>query len=928
MVRYIHSGDEAEDNKKEKQTAGPEGAEQESNPGASEENLGEGNKVAAGKSGEAESADELGLLESQGQTESGGDDNRDTGTKETDEASSGEQTGSEEETTGTLAAIRTGSISAAIVTAAVGSGNAGGKKEEHAKAEEAQTNSKNSGEADNSTANSGGTGAGASEQGGKGQQQSGEESNESGSGENGSGVNSFFNALFGSESENENKNGGTNGRSAGKQDSEAQAEPGGDPQSKGTSAAGDGAAEKKADTGDGAAKKKADAGADGDRDKEDMNSPDESGTSNPQKPGAKQADQPSSDKSSNLEASSAEGESAKANGGGKAAAGGESQDMEASGELGAEEQEGGKKGFFARLFGDDADDMEEDSGSDGEPGTQSQAPQEASAAGGSQQQTHTQPEKPKKNNKQAGQKENEAEQKKDPLQLKRDTERSDSLEQSVIYWQGNDKISSSLEETKNTLTEVMGLGSSYDIVFREMSFGGRKVALVCISGFANDGIIDEILKRLTYLTPEDVSTDVMARFMNEYIPHVQVEKGDLLSESINKVLAGMSVFFIEGETQAIVMDTRSYPSRSPDEPSIERVVRGSRDGFTETLQNNVALVRRRIRDPGLKYEIHQIGRRTRTDVCVAYIDDIVDKTQVKAVTDKIKSVNIDGIPLADKQLEEAIVGAGWNPYPLVRYSERPDVVASHLLEGRLVIFVDTSPSVIVLPTTFFDLCQHAEENRQTPFIGTYLRWVRFIGIFASMFLLPLWMLMVIHPELLPPMLDFIGPQKTAKIPLLAQFLIVELGVDLLRMAAVHTPTPLGSAMGLIAAILVGDIAVQTGLFVNEVVLYMAVASIGMFATPSYELGLANRIVRLVLLVAVAAFQVQGFMIGSTLLIILLTLNRSYNSSYLWPFIPFNAKAMGEIILRQPVLSSKTRPSFNKTRDNTRMAPYQKRKDPS
>ncbi|MCL6602452.1 MAG: spore germination protein [Paenibacillus sp.] len=504
------------------------------------------------------------------------------------------------------------------------------------------------------------------------------------------------------------------------------------------------------------------------------------------------------------------------------------------------------------------------------------------------------------------------------MQQKRHEERSDSLHESIIYWQGNDDIPSSLEDTKKTLTEVMGLGTTFDIAFREMSFGGRKAALVCVTGFTNDAILDQILKRLTYLTPQDVNSDVLPSFISEYIPHLQVEKGKLLSESINKILKGMSAIFVEGESQVILMDVRSYPMRSPSEPSIERVVRGSRDGFTETLLSNVSLVRRRIRDPGLKYELFSVGRRTRTDICVAYIDDIADKVQVNAVIDKIKAVNIDGIPLADKQLEEAIMGGGWNPYPLVRYSERPDIVASHLLEGRMVIFVDTSPSVMVLPTTFFDLCQHAEENRQTPFIGSYLRWVRFIGIFSSMFLLPLWMLLVLHPELKPPALEFIGPQKMAKIPLLAQFLFVELGVDLLRMAAVHTPTPLGSAMGLIAAILVGDIAVQTGLFVNEVVLYMAVAAIGMFATPSYELGLANRIVRLVLLLAVSAFQVPGFVIGSTLLIIFLTINRSYNSSYLWPFIPFNAMAMGAILVRRPVLNAKSRPSFNKAIDNTRV----------
>ncbi|WP_425280414.1 spore germination protein [Paenibacillus camerounensis] len=586
-------------------------------------------------------------------------------------------------------------------------------------------------------------------------------------------------------------------------------------------------------------------------------------------------------------------------------------DAEISSELGTEEPEKAQKGFFARLFGDEPDEDaegEEDTG--GEQGADKVTVKKDKEQTG------------KKAGKRAKEGQDPQEKKADPLQKKRDSERSDSLEQSIIYWQGHDKIPERLEDTKNTLTEVLGLGSSFDIVFREMTFGGRKAALLCISGFAKDTIIDEILKRLTYLTPDEVSTGALSSFMTEYIPHVQVEKGELLSESINKVLSGMSAFFLEGENQVIIMDTRAYPARGPDEPSIERVVRGARDGFTETLLSNVALVRRRIRDPGLKYEMHQVGRRTRTDVCVAYIDDIVDKTQVLAVTDKIKSIDIDGIPLADKQLEEAIVGRGWNPYPLVRYSERPDTVASHLLEGRVVIFVDTSPSVIVLPTTFFDLCQHAEENRQTPFMGTYLRWVRFIGVFASMFLLPLWMLLVIHPELKPAMLEFIGPQKMAKIPLLAQFLIVELGVDLLRMAAVHTPTPLGSAMGLIAAILVGDIAVQTGLFVNEVVLYMAVASIGMFATPSYELGLANRIVRLALLLAVAVFQVPGFMIGTTLLIILLTTHRSYNSSYLWPFIPFNAKALGAILVRQPVLSSKARPSFNKTRDNTRMPPVQ------
>ncbi|KAF6636716.1 MULTISPECIES: spore germination protein [Paenibacillus] len=501
---------------------------------------------------------------------------------------------------------------------------------------------------------------------------------------------------------------------------------------------------------------------------------------------------------------------------------------------------------------------------------------------------------------------------------KKESERSDNVEESVRYWQAEDDISPRMKDNKNTLETVLGLGETFDVVFREMTLGGRHTGYLFLNTFAKDQIMLEVLKRLTYLTPDNLSSDGLQAYFENFIPHIQVEKTDKMSVVINKVLTGMSAFFMEGERFSLILDTRNYPVRSPEEPSLERVVRGARDGFTETMLTNVGLVRRRLRDPGLKFEAMQVGRRTRTDVCLGYIDDIVDKVMVDTVRDKIKNVNLDGIPLADKQLEETIINKGWNPYPLVRYSERPDVVASHIMEGRLVIFVDTSPSVMILPTTFFDLCQHAEENRQTAFMGSYLRWVRFLGIFASMFLLPMWLLMVINPELKPAFLDFIGPQKEAHLPLIAQFIIVELGVDLMRMAAVHTPTPLASAMGLIAAILVGDIAVQTGLFVNEVVLYMAVAAIGMFATPSYELGLANRLIRLFLLVAVAIFHVPGFVVGTTLIILMLTLHRSYNSSYLWPFIPFNAKALASILFRMPVLDAPNRPSSNKTRDNTRM----------
>lgn len=504
------------------------------------------------------------------------------------------------------------------------------------------------------------------------------------------------------------------------------------------------------------------------------------------------------------------------------------------------------------------------------------------------------------------------------LKRKRKEEISNSLEESVVYWQDTDRISKKLDESKRTLKEVVGLDNAFDLVFREMTFGGRRTGLFYVNGFAKDDVLTEILKRLTYLDKEQISSNAIKAFMDCYVPHIQVEKVTKMSEAINYVLAGGTALFVDQEQAALIIDAKVFPSRGPEEPSLERVVRGARDGFTETLLTNVALVRRRIRDPGLKLELVQVGRRTRTDVCIAYIDDIADGKLVESVRSKIENVNIDGLPLADKQLEEAIINKGWFPYPLVRYSERPDVVASHLLSGCVVLMVDTSPSVMVLPTTFFDLCQHVEENRQTPFMGTYMMWVRFLGIAVSLFLLPLWLLLATKPGIGPAFLEFIGPNKTGKIPIIGQFLIADIGVDLLRIAAVHTPTPLATAMGLVAAIMIGDIAIKAGLFVNEVVLMMAVAAIGMFATPSYELALANRIVRLALLVAVAIFGVPGFVVGVTLFILLLATHRSYNSSYLWPFIPFNAKALTSTVFRKPVLNVKLRPSFNKTEDSTKM----------
>jgi stage V sporulation protein AF len=493
----------------------------------------------------------------------------------------------------------------------------------------------------------------------------------------------------------------------------------------------------------------------------------------------------------------------------------------------------------------------------------------------------------------------------------------ETLTDQELMWMHMDALSRKLEDNKRALEERVGLSTSFDVLFREMTFGGKRTGLLYLNGFAKDEVLTLVLTRLSQASPEELSPDALTALFEKWVPHIQVEKVDTISDAVKKALIGASVLFVDNETEALAIDAKTYPLRSIEEPSTEKVVRGSRDGFVESLLMNVTLVRRRLRDPRLKFELFSVGKRSKTDVCVAYINDVADLDLVREIKKKIEDVQIDGLPLGDKQLEELIIGKTWNPYPQVRYSERPDVIAVHLLEGHIVVMVDNSPSAMIFPSTFFHLVQHAEEYRQTPVMGTYLRWVRFFGIAASVVLLPLWFLFVLEPQLLPERLDFIGPQKTGNLPILVQFLLVEIGVDLMRLAAVHTPTPLATAMGLIAAILIGDIAVKTGLFVNEVILYMAVAAVGMFATPSYELGLANRLVRLLLLGAVALFKIPGLVVGLTLTIVLLVLQRAYHSPYMWPFIPFDARAFFTILVRNPSGTIRRRPSLLKTYDNTR-----------
>ena len=487
-----------------------------------------------------------------------------------------------------------------------------------------------------------------------------------------------------------------------------------------------------------------------------------------------------------------------------------------------------------------------------------------------------------------------------------------------------ESVPKSNHDVEEYMTKRIGIGKSFDVGVRQLLVLKTNVQLYYVNGLVDSVMITKMSEELVEINDNEwANKRNIAKIIENRLLNIQVEKVETMDEAVDQVLTGLVSIFIDGIKYAIIVDVRSYPGRTPEEPDTERVIRGSRDGFTENIIENTGLTRRRIKDERLRNEMHTVGERSKTDVCISYLQDVADNHFIDFVKQKISEIETDGIPMADKTLEEFIMGGKWSPFPMVRYTERPDVASKHLMDGHVLLFVDTSPTVIILPTTYINCLEHAEEYRQAPAVGTFIRWIRLIAILGSLFILPLWLLFVMDPSLLPPQLSFIGPNEEGNVPIFIQIILGLIGVEFLRMAAVHTPTPLATAMGLIAAVLIGQIAIDVGLLSPEVILYLALSTIGSYVTPSYEVSIGNKITTFFLVILTALFGVPGFMIGTLIFILYLVNLKAFNTPYLWPFIPFDLTAMFRFIVRVPVPLVNNRPSIVHPK-NVYSQPLQKR----
>lgn len=475
------------------------------------------------------------------------------------------------------------------------------------------------------------------------------------------------------------------------------------------------------------------------------------------------------------------------------------------------------------------------------------------------------------------------------------------------------QLGADYKENIRLLDEILNTSENFDLIKKTLTVGKDELTLYYIDGFVKDAVMSKYMIYLLSLkglgdaadgteSEKGMSEKRRAeKFLNAHVPYVEAEPSDNLSDMIKFVASGATLML--GSTfgnNAIIIDARTYPARETAEPEGDKVMRGARDGFVETLIFNTALIRRRIRNPELIMSYLSVGSSSKTDIVICYMKDRADLKYVEDLKKKLGAIKTESLTLGCESLAEVLIKKKWyNPFPKIRYTERPDSAAAQLLEGSVLILCDNSPQAMVMPTSIFDFMQETNDFYFPPLTGNYIRVVRHLVFWLTLYLVPLWYLLVTHQEFVPRWLEFIIPQKWGRIPIIAQILITEFVIDGLRMASLNTPNMLSNSLSVVGGLILGDFAVNIGWLIPEVILYMAFVAIANFTQRSYELGYAFKFMRIMLTILTAIFGLWGFIGGTILTIVLIATNETVNGkrNYLYPLIPFNYKAFKSLLFR-------------------------------
>ena len=470
-----------------------------------------------------------------------------------------------------------------------------------------------------------------------------------------------------------------------------------------------------------------------------------------------------------------------------------------------------------------------------------------------------------------------------------------------------DRLSEHHEENVRALDELLGVGRCFDMISRDLCVGGKRARLWVVDGYGDDAVIERMLSFWLALETVD-NAPTMQAFIERYVTFGEVNAERDLENAVTSVFLGKTLLLIEGYDACALIDAKQFPARGVEEPSAGKVLRGAHDGFIETLVANAALLRRRIRDPQLTLEGHKVSDRSRADVVLCYLENKVDRRLLEELRQKLEKIDVRSVSMSQESIAEAMMGKGqwWNPFPKVRYTERPDAATACVMEGDILVLVDNSPAAMILPTHFFDFVQEANDFYFPPLVGTYLRVLRVVVFLLTMFITPVWYLLVKDPSRTQAGLQFLAIDSDYSVPILAQLLLAEFIVDLLKLASLNTPDVFSNSFSMLGALVLGDFAVQAHWLVPEVLAYMAFVAISNFAQPSYELGYAFKLLRLMLLLFVGALDWVGLALGCIVIAAILASTKPIvGKGYLYPLCPFDKKALRALIIRKPISRENT-----------------------
>lgn len=460
------------------------------------------------------------------------------------------------------------------------------------------------------------------------------------------------------------------------------------------------------------------------------------------------------------------------------------------------------------------------------------------------------------------------------------------------------EFSTNFDENKKRIDELLHIDKSFDLLYRVVTIGGKKACFYFIDGFCKDEVMEKILEYLYCIKPEEMPASAH-EFLKDRLPYGEIDLVRTENDFLQRVLSGVPVLMIDGYSEMLATDFRTYPARSVDEPEKDKVMRGSRDGFVETVVFNTALIRRRIRSRDLVMEMHTVGKSSRTDVVIAYMGNRVEPAMLENIRQRVDAITIDSLSMNQQSLAECLYQHKWyNPFPKFKFSERPDTTAASILEGSIAILVDNSPSAMILPTSIFDIVEDADDYYFPPITGTYLRLSRMVINILAVVMTPLFLLLISNPDWLPDSLQFISINEPINVPIWAQLLILEFAIDGLKLASVNTPNMLSTPLSVVAGIILGDYTVSSGWFNAEIMLYMAFVAVANYTQVSLELGFALKFMRILLILLTAGFGLWGLVGGLIFVLICIVTNRTISGkSYIYPIIPFNAKQFFRRFLR-------------------------------